>query len=100
MSIWESGTPSCNTDSDSWQPITDPNVYDVTAFAITNTESFTSTVTGAGATLAVNRIGISMTGSLVDDSSIPAWMAGSDVPSVQLQDFIRVRNDTSHPQGP
>ena len=100
MSISGTGTPSCNTDSDSWQPITDPNVYDVTAFAITNTESFTSTVTGAGATLAVNRIGINMTGSLIDDASIPAWMGGSDVPTVQIQDFIRVRNDISHPPGP
>ena len=97
MSVSGTGTPSCNVDSDNWQPITDPNIYDVTAFTITNTDSFTVPVTAAGTTLAVDRIGISMTGSLVDDASVPTWMGGSGVPTVQLQDFIRVRNDTSGP---
>jgi prepilin peptidase dependent protein B len=100
MSVSGTGAPNCNVDSDSWQPITDPNVCDVTAFAITNTESFATTVTGAGATMAINRIGISMTGSLVDDASIPEWMGGSAIPTVQIQDFIRVRNDVSSPPGP
>lgn len=100
MSVIGTGTPNCSIASTAWQPITDPDVYDITAFAVTNTDSFTSTITSAGATMAVERIGISMTGSLVDDASIPAWMAGSDVPSVELQDFIRVRNDISHPPGP
>jgi type IV pilus assembly protein PilW len=97
MSVSGTTTPNCNTDSDSWQPITDPNVYDVTAFAVSNADSYTAAVTAAGATLAVNRIGITMTGSLVDDASIPAWMGGSGIPTVQLQDFVRVRNDTSSP---
>ncbi len=95
MSVSGTDTPNCNVDSSSWQPITDPDVYDVTVFAITDTESFTTTVTGAGATVAVNRIGITMTGSLIDDSSVPAWMGGADAPTVQLQDFVRVRNDIS-----
>ena len=93
MSVTGTGTPSCNVDSASWQPITNPDVYDVTALTITNTESFTAAITKAGDTLAVNRIGITIIGSLIDDASIPAWMGGSAAPTVQLQDFVRVRND-------
>lgn len=100
MSVSGTAAPNCNVDSDSWQPITNPAVYDVTALAVTNTGSFTAAVTSTGSTLAVNRIGISMTGSLVDDASIPDWMGGSEVPTVQLQDFIRVRNDISAPPAP
>ncbi len=95
MSVSGTGTPNCNADSSSWQAITNSDVYDVTAFAITDTESFTTTVTGAGATMAVNRIGITMTGSLINDASIPAWMGGEDALTFQLQDFVRVRNDIS-----
>jgi prepilin peptidase dependent protein B len=94
MSVTGTGAPDCTADpEDGWLPITDSNVYDVTNFAITNTESFVATITKAGATLSVNRIGITMTGTLIGDASIPAWMRGGDLPTVQLQDFIRVRND-------
>lgn len=94
MSVTGTGAPDCTADpEDGWLPITDSNVYDVTNFAITNTESFITTITKAGATLSVNRIGITMTGTLIGDASIPAWMRGADLPAVELQDFIRVRND-------
>jgi type II secretory pathway component PulJ len=100
MSVSGTGTPNCNDDSANWQPLTNPEIYDITAFAVTDTGSFTSTVSTAGSVLSVNRIGLAMTGSLVNDPSIPTWMGGSGAPTVQLQDFIRVRNDVPTPPGP
>jgi hypothetical protein len=41
-------------------------------------------------TQAVDRIGIRMTGSLIDNAS-PTWLQNAP-PTVVLQDFIRVRN--------
>ena len=101
MSVSGTGTPNCNVDSDSWQPVTNPAVYDVTALEITDVGSFTAEVTSGGSTLAVNRIGITMTGMLTADASVSSWMADpEDRPTVQLQDFIRVRNDTAAPPAP
>jgi type IV pilus assembly protein PilW len=100
MTVGGTAAPNCNDDSANWQTITDPDIYDITAFTVTSTGSFASTVTAAGATLSVNRIGIAMTGSLVNDPSIPAWMGGSHTPTVQLEDFVRVRNDVPSPPGP
>jgi len=82
---------------DRWQAITDPEIYDITNFAVTNDLSFVLPISSAGANLAVDRIGITMTGSLIADASLPAWLQGGGAPTVTLQDFVRVRNDISSP---
>lgn len=100
MMVGGTTTPDCGNDGANWQPITDTDVYDITTFSVTNTGSFAPIVTATGSSLSVNRIGIAMTGSLVNSPGIPAWMGGSDAPMVRLEDFIRVRNDIPTPAGP
>lgn len=100
MSTSGTTAPSCTADSAVWQPVTDPEIYDITTFSVSNTESFSAPVTSAGSALSVNRIGIAMTGSLVNDPSLPAWMGGGGTPTVRLTDFVRVRNDIPNPPGP
>ncbi len=100
MTVSGTAAPNCNDDSANWQPITDPGIYDITAFSVTSTGSFSAPVTAAGSSLSVNRIGLAMTGSLVMSPGIPAWMSGSGTPTVQLENFVRVRNDIPSPPGP
>lgn len=100
MTVAGTAAPNCNDDSANWQAITNPDSYDITGFRVTDNLSFTSAVTGAGAALSVNRIGIAMMGRLVNDPSLPAWMGGTGTPTVRLSDFIRVRNDIPNPPGP
>lgn len=96
MSVSGTAAPDCGGTDASWQAITDPNIYDITNFAVTSDESYTLSINSVGANLAVDRIGITMTGKMAVDPSLPGWMtdAGS---SLTLVDFIRVRNDISSP---
>jgi len=93
MSVSGTATPDCAGSGDNWQPITDPDIYDITNFAVTNDESFALALSSLGGSLAIDRIGITMTGILLSDASLPAWMQSGT--SLTLTDFIRVRNDIS-----
>jgi len=112
MTSIRAAAPNCDaavTDT-SWTDITDSNMYDISNFEISSdgldvdgdgiidvVGSYTQTFNSAGASLAVNRIRITMTGRLVSDASLPDWMEGEGVPTLTLQDFIRVRNDIPSP---
>ena len=95
-----------------WVDVTDSNLVNVTALEIDNSISISAeydksilysfldsaTVdsypfTFSGSTQAIERIGITMTGTRIDNAA-PAWMQGDDSPTVVLQDFIQVRNNT------
>lgn len=89
---------SCTSDT-GWVNITDPNAVNITAFnvddAVTNFASYTTTVNG---TQSVERIGLTMTGTLIsDDASMPLWMQDTSTPSLTVTDFVRVRNDVNGP---
>lgn len=90
-------TASCPTAG--WVNLTNPGFVDiqdlVVSDAVTGFESYTLTV---GATLSVERIGLTMTGRLREnDSSLPAFMQNTNAPTLAIQDFIRVRNDITRP---
>jgi type II secretory pathway pseudopilin PulG len=95
-----------------WVDVTDPNLVDVTTLEIDNNIATSAdydtsflyafldldTVnsypyTLGGSSQAVERVGITMTGSLVGNVT-PDFMQGADAPTVVLQDFIRIRNNT------
>lgn len=114
MTTTKVDAPDCAADWDhnTWVNITDPNIVDVITLEIDNNIA-TSTdydtqilysfldagtvnsypFTFSESKQAIERIGITMTGSLIS-SATPTWMEGADAPTVVLQDFIRVRNNT------
>lgn len=77
-----------------WVDITNPDLVDITEFNVTdvvpNFASYTWTVNG---TQSVERIGITLSGKLKDDASLPAWMQGDTAPVLTIRDFILVRNN-------
>lgn len=114
MTTDQAAAPNCGAawDEASWVGITDPNLVDVTTLEIDNNietstdydtrilDSFLEPgtidsylFTFDESIQAVERIGITMTGSLISNAT-PTWMQGADAPTVVLQDFIRVRNNT------
>ena len=114
MTTKEAAAPACTADWDdaAWVSITNPALVDVTTLEIDNsiatTTNYDKTVlysfldattvdsyayTLSGSTQEVERIGITMTGALIDAAS-PIWAQGNSAPTVELQEFIRVRNNT------
>lgn len=93
-----SGTSAANCPSTGWVNITNPDLVDITAFiaddAVTNFASYTSAVNG---TQSVERIGITMSGRLRSNASLPAFMQGNNAPLLTMQDFVKVRNDVIVP---
>jgi type II secretory pathway pseudopilin PulG len=91
-----SGTSAANCTSTSaeWVDITNPDLVDITAFNVDNSGSYPYTVNG---TQSVERIGITMSGKLSSDASLPTWMQGNNAPLLTVQDFVRVRNDVFRP---
>lgn len=89
MTTTRNTAPSCNS-GNYWTAITDPDFVNVTAFTLANGFSFTDTISAAGATQSVGKIGMTMTGVLVRDSEV----------SKTVNDMIRVRNDIFAPAAP
>jgi type II secretory pathway component PulJ len=94
-----SGTSAANcTTTTGWVDITNPELVDITAFnvddAVTNFASYEYTVNG---TQSIERIGITMTGKLRSNASLPKWMQDDVLPLLTIQDFVRVRNDVFAP---
>ncbi len=107
-------TPNCTGGSDNWQQITDPAVYDITSFCVSNNgdancdgsivapesaqnASFTESIGASGATLGVQRLDLRMEGKLKDDPALASWLQGNAAPTQVVQDFVRVRNDIPSP---
>ncbi len=93
-----SGTSAANCPTTGWVNITNPELIDITAFnvndAVANFASYTFTING---TQSIERIGITMSGRLRSNASLPAWMQGANAPLLTVQDFVRVRNDVFRP---
>ena len=92
MTTLETGAANCNQD-DGWLNITDPGIIDVTAFNVTDAQSYTEATNTTGTTQSVERIGITMIARLRADASVPAWLQSNVNATRQLQDFITVRNN-------
>lgn len=95
MSVVQTGQPNCAGTDGTWQPITDPDVYDITGFSVTSGQ-FTTAVNSV-ASLVTDQIGIAMTARMASNASLPSWMQGNAAPEFSLQNFIRVRNDIPTP---
>ena len=114
MTTTRAAAPACTADWDdaAWVSITNPALVDVTTLEIDNSiatsTNYDTTIlysfldsatvdsyayTLSGSTQEVERIGITMTGALIDAAS-PIWAQGNSAPTVELQEFIRVRNNT------
>ena len=89
-----SGTSAANCPATGWVEITNPDLIDITAFNVNDAASYQYTING---TQSIERIGLTMSGKLRSDVSLPAWMQGGGAPELTMQDFVRVRNDVFVP---
>ena len=85
MTITDKTLASCT--SGNWVQITDPGFVNITAFQVSNNLSYTDTISSAGDTQTVGKIGLSMTGQLRRDAAVVKT----------ITDTIRVRNDIFTP---
>jgi len=93
-----SGTSTANCPTTGWVDITNPDLVDITSFNVTNVvpnyASYTWTVNG---TQSVERIGVTMSGKLKNDASLPAFLQATGENLLTVRDFIRVRNNIIRP---
>jgi len=73
---------NCNDDT-GWEPITNPNIIDITALNVSDTDSYSETLSAAGDTQVVEKIRLSINGR----------MAGNPAIQKEIQDLILIRND-------
>lgn len=75
-------TPSCD-DATDWELITDPNTVDITSFNISDSDSYTETLSAAGDEQVVEKIRLTISGRMTADPTIQR----------EIQDLILIRND-------
>ena len=79
-----SGNTAANCDgSDGWELITDPNTVAITSFIVSDADSYTETLSVAGATQLVEKIRLRINGQMARNS---------DVQRV-IEDLVLIRND-------
>ena len=74
-------------DGESWEAITDPNTVEITSFMITNSDSYTETLSAAGDFQVVEKIRLSINGRMTTNPSVQR----------EIQDLILIRNDIQSP---
>ena len=78
------GNSAANCDDGTgWELITDPNTVEITSFNISNSDSYTETLSAAGDIQVVEKIRLNINGRMADNPSIQR----------EIQDLILVRND-------
>lgn len=82
MRISGNAAASCDDDTD-WELITDPGIVDITSFNISNTDSYTESLSAAGDVQVVEKIRLNINGRMAANPSVQK----------ELQDLILVRND-------
>lgn len=87
-------TDPCNASDADWVDITDPGIINVTIFTVNDTQSLVEIVNDAGDTQSVERIGLTMVAQLTADPSVPAWIQINTNASRQIDQFVKVRNNT------
>jgi hypothetical protein len=78
------GNSAANCDAtDGWELITDPGIVEITGFAVSNSDSYTESLTSGGDVQIVEKIRLSINGRMISDPSIQK----------EIQDLVLVRND-------
>lgn len=78
------GNAAANCDDDTgWELITNPNTVDITAFSISNAESYTEVLSSAGDTQVVEKLRLTINGRMARNPAVQK----------EIQDLILVRND-------
>jgi len=73
---------NCDTGSD-WELITDPGTVEITSFVVSNSDSYTETLTSDGDIQVVEKIRLNISGRMVKDPSVQK----------EIQDLVLIRND-------
>lgn len=82
MRIAGNAAANCD-DAAGWELITDPDTIDITAFNISNSDSYTENLTSAGDVQTVEKIRLTINGRMASNPAVQR----------QIQDLILVRND-------
>ena len=78
------GNAAANCDDDTgWELITDPDTIDIASFNISNSESYTETLSAKGDVQIVEKIRLSINGRMASNPTV----------NRQIQDLILIRND-------
>lgn len=82
------GNAAANCDDPAgWELITDPDTIDITSFNISNSDSYTESLTSAGDVQTVEKIRLTINGRMASNPAVQR----------QIQDLILVRNDIQSP---
>jgi len=95
-------TNTCPTtavvEDNEWVNITNPALVDIQSFSVSDrVPGFLSYPITINGTQSIERIGLTMSGKLRSDVSLPTWMQGNIAPLLTIQDFILVRNGVFRP---
>ena len=82
MRIAGNAAADCD-DATGWELITDPDTIDITAFNISNSDSYTENLSSAGDVQTVEKIRLTINGRMASNPAVQR----------QIQDLILVRND-------
>ena len=79
-----SGNSAANCDDDDgWELITDPNTVEITNFNVSNSDSYTETLSAAGDEQVVEKIRLTINGRMATNPSVQR----------EIQDLVLIRND-------
>jgi len=70
-------------DSDGWELITDPNTVEITNFVVSNSDSYTETLSASGDVQVVEKIRLTINGQMATNSSVQR----------EIQDLVMIRNE-------
>ncbi len=70
-------------DSDGWELITDPNTVEITSFVVSNSDSYTETLSAYGDVQVVEKIRLTINGQMATNPSVQR----------EIQDLVLIRND-------
>ena len=71
-------------DDDGWELITDPNTVEITSFVVSNSDSYTETLSASGDTQVVEKIRLTINGQMATNPSVQR----------EIQDLVLIRNET------
>lgn len=70
-------------DGDGWELITDPNTVEITNFVVSNSDSYTETLSASGDMQVVEKIRLNINGRMATNPSVQR----------EIQDLVLIRND-------
>jgi len=74
---------NCDDDDDGWELITDPNTVEITSFVVSDSASYTETLSAYGDTQVVEKIRLTINGQMATNPSVQR----------EIQDLVLIRND-------